>query len=136
MAFNGTLLLLGGTNFPLGYIYKESYKVAPNRALDLDSTRTANGVMTRTVLDHTATTISFDVRPMWNDDCKRMWDFIRSKFINDKEKKVRATYYSPELDDYKSGDFYIPDFEFPINLVDVKNKRILYNSYTLEFIEY
>ena len=134
MAFNGSLMKLGEDNLPLSYMYKESYTITPNRRQDMDSTRNANGELIRNVLGHTASTISFQTKPMWNTELSNLMAFIRSHYINAQEKKLSITYYSPDLDDYKTGEFYIPDVEYPMIRVD--NNRILYNSFTLEFIEY
>lgn len=136
MSFNGSLLQMGADNFPLSFVYKDSYKISPNRRMDLDSSRNANGVLMRTVLDHAPSTISFQTKPMFNQDVKRLMDFIRSHYINENEKKVLLTYYCPDLDDYRTGEFYVPDIEFPIMEVDVKKKKIRYDSISLEFIEY
>lgn len=136
MAFNGSLISLGGSNFPLKYVFKESYKVTPNRRQDLDPYRDANGNLHRNVLSHTATTITFQTKPMWNTDFEAMMSFIRNRYTNVAEKKLSITYYSPDTDSYKTGNFYMPDMEFNMNMVDTYNNRILYNSMTLEFIEY
>lgn len=136
MAFNGSLISLGGNNFPLKYVFKESYKVTPNRRQDLDPYRDANGNLHRNVLSHTATTITFQTKPMWNTDFEAMMSFIRNRYTNVAEKKLSITYYSPDTDSYKTGNFYMPDMEFNMNMVDTYNNRILYNSMTLEFIEY
>jgi len=136
MAFSGYLLKLDGTEFPLKYVYKESYKVTPNRVQDLDPKRTETGKLKRNALEHTATTIQLQTKPMWNNEMSSLMSFIRGSYSNAKEKKVHVTYYSPDLNDYKSGDFYIPDVEYEINMVDTTNNKILYNSTTIEFIEY
>lgn len=136
MSFNGSLLTIGGSDFPLQYVFRDSYKITPLRRLDLDSTRTTSGYLQRNVLSHTATTISFSTKPMYNDEMSAMWSFIRSAYISLAEKKVSLVYYVPETDSYSSGYFYIPDFEFSINLIDTTTNKILYNSSTLEFIEY
>lgn len=136
MAFNGYLLKMGADNFPLSFVYKESYKVAPNRRQDLDSGRNANGVLERNVLDHMPSTISFQTKPMWNDELDKMMSFIRSHYSVEKEKKVVLEYFCPDINGYKVGEFYVPDIEYPINMVDLDNNRILYNGFSLEFIEY
>lgn len=136
MAFNGYLLKMGADIFPLSFVYKESYKVAPSRRQDLDSGRNANGVLERNVLDHMPSTISFNAKPMWNTELNTMMSFIRSHYIVEKEKKVILEYYCPDIDDYKTGEFYVPDIEYTINMVDTEKKAILYNGFTLEFIEY
>lgn len=136
MAFEGYLLKIGDDIFPLSYVFKDSYRIIPNRRQDLDPFRNANGELQRNVVDHTVTTITFQTKPMQNNKLAEMMKFIRDRYINEKEKKVSLTYYCPDLDNYNSGSFYLPDIEFPINYVDIENKRIDYDSFTLEFIEY
>jgi len=136
MAFNGSLLSLGGSNFPLKYVFKESYKVTPNRRQDLDPKRVESGKLKRNTLEHTVTTIQFQTKPMWNDEFDSLMSFIRSKYTNSLEKKLNITYFSPDTGGYKSGEFYMPDVEINIDMVDTSKKKILYLSTTLEFIEY
>lgn len=136
MAFNGSLLKFSGDNFPLKYVFKESYKVTPNRRQDLDPYRDGNGYLHRNTLSHTATTIQFQTKPMWNDQFDQMMNFIRSHYTNTQEKKLQITYYSPDINSYKTGNFYVPDVEYVMDLVDTVKNRILYLSTTLEFIEY
>lgn len=136
MAFNGSLLKFSGDNFPLKYVFKESYKVTPNRRQDLDPYRDANGYLHRNTLSHTATTIQFQTKPMWNDQFEQMMNFIRGHYTNTQEKKLQITYYSPDINSYKTGNFYVPDVEYVMDLVDTVKNRILYLSTTLEFIEY
>lgn len=136
MAFNGYLLKMGADIFPLSFVYKESYKVAPNRRQDLDSNRNANGKLERNVLEHMPSTISFQTKPMYNNDLDKMMQFIRSHYTVEKERKLLLTYYCPDINDYKTGEFYMPDIEFVMNMVDIEGNRILYNGFQLEFIEY
>ena len=136
MAFTGSLLRISGDNFPLKYVFKESYKVPPNRRQDLDPYRDANGLLHRNTLAHTATTIQFQTKPMWNDDFDKMMNFIRSRYTNTKEKKLTLTYFSPDINNYMQGTFYMPDVEYNMDLVDTVNNKIFYLSTTLEFIEY
>ncbi|MBQ3558253.1 MAG: hypothetical protein IJA07_01910 [Agathobacter sp.] len=136
MAFNGYLLKMGEEIFPLSFVFKESYKVVPNRRQDLDSTRNANGKLQRNVLDHMPSTISFQTKPMWSDELNEMMSFIRSHFSVEKEKKMILEYYCPDTDDYKTGEFYVPDIEYSISRVDLENNKIFYNGFQLEFIEY
>lgn len=136
MAFQGYLMKIGQTVFPLSFVFKESYNITPNRRQDLDPFRNANGVLNRNVVPHMVTTISIKTKPMWNDEMNKLMTLISNNYINEKEKKVSLTYYCPDLDDYKVGEFYVPDVEFNMNYVDTENNRILYNSTTIEFIEY
>lgn len=136
MSFNGSLLKFGNDDFPLNYVFKESYIVTPNRRQDLDSTRNANGILQRNVLSHTASTIDLTVRNLNNKELASLMSFIRSHYLNEQEKKLSITYYCPDLDDYKTGEFYVPDIEFTIRMIDTTNNAIEYSQFTLEFIEY
>lgn len=136
MAFNGSLIRCGSTEFPLDLVFKESYTVAPNRRQDLDSTRNANGKLERNVLDHTPSTITIQTKQMDNKDMARLMGVITGAYSVPKERKLPITYYCPDTDSYKTGDFYVADIEFPINRVEVENKRIVYNSTQIDFVEY
>ena len=136
MAFEGYLLKMGAEVFPLSFVYKESYEITPNRRQDLNSTRNANGVLQRNVLAHRPSTISLSTKPMNNVELAKMMELITRNFVVENERKIELTYYCPDINGYKTGNFYMPDITFPINLVDIENNTILYNSFTLEFIEY
>ena len=73
---------------------------------------------------------------MWNSEFEQMMSFIRNHYTNTQEKKLSITYYSPDINDYKTGNFYVPDVEMNMDLVDTTNNKIMYLSTTLEFIEY
>jgi hypothetical protein len=136
MAFNGSLLKVSGTEFPLTYVLSNSYKVAPNRRLDLDSNRDATGELRRTTLEHTATTITLTVKRLTNTQLNEMMTFIRNRYILESEKKVSLEYYCPDIDDYKTGTFYLADFEYIIDTIDIESKIIRYKEFNLDFIEY
>lgn len=137
MAFDGGLLYLGGsTNLPLSYVKPESYTVVPNRRQDLDSTRNANGKLLRNVLEHTASTITIQTVPLDNTQLGALMTLIRNNYTSESEKKITLRYYCPDLDSYKTGNFYIPDVEYPIASVNTVKNIIEYNPITFEFIEY
>lgn len=136
MAYNGFLLKIGQSVIPLSFIFKESYNVTPNRRQDIDPFRDANGLLNRTVVPHMVTTINFNTKPMWNDEMERLTRLIRENYLDEKQKKVSLTYFCPDINDYKTGEFYIPDLEFTILRIDNNANKILYGSMTIEFIEY
>lgn len=135
MAYDGYVMKFGSDEFDMGYIYKDSFAITPNRRQDLDSYRNANGYLKRFVLDHTATTITFQTKPMKRHDFVVMMAFIRNHFSEPQERKLTITYYSPDVNDYRTGNFYMPDFEVTAMFQD-KHNELWYNTCTLEFIEY
>lgn len=136
MAFSGYLLRVGGDDFPLAYVTANTYRVIPNRRQDVDSDRNGIGVLERNVLAHTPSTITFQTIAMDNIMLSQLMGFLREHYIIEKERKLELTYYCPDLDDYKTGNFYVPDIEFPIDYIDLDDNKIYYEEITLEFIEY
>lgn len=137
MAFNGSLMTIGGEEFPWQYVVEESYKVTPKRVQDLDPYTTESGWLIRNPVEHEPTTISFDTRPLTNKDMAAMMNFITSKFTNAKERKCHIIYYNPITDDYATGDFYInSNLEYNIRRIDRKKLEIKYDAFTLDFVEY
>ena len=133
MAYNGTLFTIGGTKFPMKWIFKDSYSVTPH-VLDMDSTRNANGVLQRNVLDHKSVTVTFQTVPMSFDEYEEMWAWIRGKYISAKEKSLNIGYYDFETGSIKTMKAYVPDISH--NPYMVTNKGKLMASTTLEFIGY
>ena len=133
--FDGRLLQLGNDVFPLKFVFKETYTVTPNRVQDLDPYTTETGVLIRNPVEHEPSTISFQTKPMNNLLMNEMMAFIKAHYVNEKRRDLNITYYSPEADDYKQGTFYFnTNLEYNMNLVDVDNKTILYNSMQIDFI--
>jgi hypothetical protein len=59
---------------------------------------------------------------------------IRANYTNATEKKVLATVYIPEIDDYVTQDMYVPDITPSIYLAN--DKDIWYNEIRIAFIGY
>lgn len=133
MAYNGTLFTIGGTKFPTKWIYKDSYSVTPH-ALDMDSTRNANGVLQRNLLNHKSVTVTFQTVPMPISEYEAMWAWIRAKYIDAGEKKVSIGYYEFESGTIKTINAYVPDVAH--NPLWVKSSGGFMGSTTLEFIGY
>lgn len=135
MAFNGSLIKIGNTDIA-DYIKQESYKISPAQRQDLDSFVDANGALNRNVLAHKRSKIEMSTIPMNNTKMSKLMGIVRANYISEAERKVPLTYYCPDTDDYKSGNFYIPDPQFPIDRVDRVHNIIYYNAMSLKFIEY
>lgn len=116
--------------------YKASLKVQ-----DLDAFRDANGVLHRNVLSNVPLTASFTTLDGLTDtEMEDTWGaLIRHSYIVRNERKINATFWMPELNDYVTQDVYLPDPEFTIKEVR-KNKsgkyEVVYKPVTFEFIGY
>lgn len=136
--YQGYLFKLGGDVFPVKYIIASTYKVSPNKRQDLNSTRTATGVLDRHVLNHMPSTVEFQIsgdNDTLNDvSLEACMSFIRSHYTVAKERKVKATFFCPDTNDYKTEDMYMPDIDFPIYKAD--ESHVYYDDVTLKFIGY
>lgn len=134
MSFNGYLIKVGSYgDFFNKYIESESYKIA-KKVIDVDSYRDANGILHRNALSHVSYTISFDIRPVTNDEMEEFLSAIRSNFSSSLERKLSLTFYVPEDNNYVTADVYLPDIEFNIN--HIENYVIIYEKTTIKFIGY
>lgn len=134
--FNGTLLKVGGQDFPLQYVEETSYKINDQSRQDLDPFRNTTGVLTRNVVPHTITKIEITAKPLNNIEMSNLMTFLTNAMVNKQEKKVIAEYYSPSTDSYRTGEFYMPDFEYTIDYIDRVENKIFYDPFTIKFIEY
>jgi hypothetical protein len=131
MAFNNYYIKVGSYTIPLDYMKVESYTSMPDQRQDLDSYRDADGYLHRTVLSHTATKIEFETTHLWRWQMQELIQGIKANLTSNLERKCTVTYYDDEIDDYKTGTFYLPGtMEYK-----VFNKQI-YAPTRFAFIEY
>lgn len=134
MAYNGYLLKAGSDEIPLKFIRYDTYNIQPKQRQDLDPYRDVNGVLHRNVVENMPSVIEFNTPTMYADEMQEFLDIIRSNFDSTKERKLDLTYYDPETDSYKSGDFYMAQPSFTIK--QIIDNKIMYNELTINFIGY
>ena len=137
MAFSGYLIKLGGSNgdeLPLTSVKAESYSATPNQRMESDAKRDTTGSLHRTTVNHTATKVEINTIPMTNSQWATFYKLISDHFTNTLRRDITLYYYDNETDSYKSGDFYMPDIQYPIIRID--GNTIYYDSIRLAFIEY
>lgn len=134
MAYQGYLIKVGNYSIPYRYIQAESYKVTFN-SQDLDSYRDANGVLHRNTLDSFAPKVEFNVVPMLtNVQFEDLMANIRANYTVPKERKVNASVYIPEKNDYYNTTMYLSDFTPEIYYADAN--KIQYKTFRMAFIGY
>lgn len=136
MAFNGTLIAVGGTPIPYKYIFSESYSVTPNQRMEQSAKRVSTGVLHRVTASHTATKIEFETPTMYNNELNTLVTMLNNAMSDRHQRKLTVTYFDPETNSHKTGECYMPDIQYKILKVDVPNKRILYAPTRIAFIEY
>lgn len=120
-------------------IQEKSYK-AVLTPLDSKSYRDANGGLHRHVVEHVPAKIEFKTLDGLTDtEIEATWGaIIRNSYTIAKERKVNATFWMPELNDYITRDFYITDPEFTIKQIRKTNNQyeVVYEPITFKFIGY
>lgn len=128
MSFEGYLIKAGSQKISMKYIQAQSYKSTPNRQIDLDAYRDADGILRRNIAPHTVTTIEFSTPYL------KLADKIALQSLLPNRTKLTITYWNDEKNMYSTGDFYIPDVEYSIYRID--GNDIVYKPILYKFIEY
>lgn len=134
MAYQGYLIRVGNYDIPMKFIKADSYN-ASLITQDLDSYRDMDGVLHRTALSHRVNKIEFQTPSLLKDF--EMEDFlsnVRQNYISSNEKKVIASVYVPELDEYMTQEMYISDLNFSV--YGIFDGVIIYNPLRVAFIAY
>ena len=131
--YSGFLIKVGDYDIPLEYMYASSYKAA-YETMDLDSYRDSNGVLQRTALAHKVPTVEIQIKSLDNVDAGMLFSGISRNYVNATEKRVLATVWIPELNDYVTAYMYIPTLDITIHNVD--KDKVHYEPFTLKLIGY
>lgn len=133
MAYSGFLLTMNNITIPPKYMKHDSYKVTVNTQ-DLDSYQDANGLLHRTVLEHSKIKIEWNFPFSTNLFLQELLSIFRSIWGDRPERKTECTVYVPEWDRYHTGTFYMPDPTFQI--YSVAGNEIKYREVRFALIEY
>ena len=133
--YNGYLVKVNGTVFPMKYIAEKSYIVHPDQRLDLDSERDATGVLHRSVVSHMPNKIEFTTLPLNNTAVAEVPRITRLGPSN-RSRDVTLELYNPETDGYETARCYIPNLDYTIDWIDNEKKVIHYSPIRYAFIEY
>ena len=133
MAYQGYLIKVGNTVFPMKYIRVETYKCTPNQRIDQDSDSDATGMLHRNVLPHTRSKIEFETPQML-----RGADVLAINTLlglaGNARRDVTITYWDHESQDYKTGKCYVPDVSYQI--MRNTGDDLVYMPIRYAFIEY
>lgn len=134
MAYSGFLIRAGEYQIPIEYISCQTYKVTRS-IQDLNSYRDSNGELHREALEHTLEKVEFEtVLRLYGDEMEKLIKGISDNYIIPGERKVLATVFIPELNDYVTREMYVPDIQFTID--DATSTDIWYGSSKISFIAY
>lgn len=129
--FEGWLLKVNGTIFPMDLIHADTYKITPDQETDIDDYTDNDGVFHRNILPAKATKIEFDIKPVRLKDMERV-----KNIIPEEDAEVTIEYWNPKRFRYQTGKAYVPDIQYNPYMVYKELKDILYLPTRIAFIEY
>ena len=133
MAYQGYLIKVGGTVFPMKYIRAETYQCTPNQRIDQGSDSDATGELHRTVLPHTRSKIEFETPQMLKGADVAVITALLGLQGNAK-RDVTIEYWDHETPSYKTGRCYVPDIKY--QLMRNTGSDLIYMPIRYAFIEY
>lgn len=133
--YNGYLVKVNGTVFPMKYIAEKSYTAHPDQRLDLDSERDATGVLHRQVVSHMPNKVEFSTISLTNTEVAEITR-ITGLGPSNRARDVTIELYNTETDGYETARCYIPNLEYSIDWIDNEKKVIHYSPIRYAFIEY
>lgn len=137
MAFSGYLIKFGDTVLPNNLLKLEGWNSTPNQRLDSEAERDADMLLHRSTSANTKTKIVFQTKDSLTlAEKMQLQAVINAGMVNLTERKVNATYWNDETNDYVTSatGFYIPDINFVIERIS--GNDIIYKSAQITLIEY
>ena len=119
--------------FPMEYIVEKSYKPVYS-VMDSEAKRNAVGDLIRKTLPKKRAHCAITIRSLNNTQFAGIFTNLSSRYIINKERKIKLSMFIPEINDYVEDYFYIPDPQPTISHID--GSVIHYEPYELEFIGY
>lgn len=135
MAYEGYLFRFGNYTFPDKYIDADSVDIEPNRRLDLNSYPGGDGVLQRSTLKHTRTTIEFSTGTLYESEMDEITQGIESNYIDWLQRDAMCSYYDTEKRCYKTGHFYL-DSNMSWSPGGTAGDEMIYKPCKFSFVEY
>lgn len=138
--FKGYLLMFGSDEKGARRLQRylaQNLIFTPNQRTEAEAYRDANNNLHRITIDNHKTKIEFETIPSLTLEQKQEIDSImKVGLINEVERKYSVTYWNDDINDYKTGEFYIPDTSYGIIRADTKKNILVYDSIKYKLIEY
>ena len=116
----------------------ESYQ-ATYSTLDGNSKRNGKGRLRRTTYPHRVAHCKLTLRQMNSNEIHSILELIQARYVKKRQRKVKATIWVPEINDYITDYFYFPDPAFTIIREEKTRsggRRLIYAPLELELIGY
>lgn len=124
-------------NFPHELMVASSFKISPNKRIELKAYRDNDVLLHRKTSPNFKTELSFETFAMNDSDLVKIRTWLAKCTTVSRERRCSLKAFDPETGDYVVGDFYLTDPEFTIRKIETKvNGTIYYDRITWNFIQY
>lgn len=127
------------TPLNLNWIQMDTIASTPDQVLDIDTNTNGNGILKRTVFDHTRSKWEANTSILYENQVENFIRLLQNGFaVKDgkctaKKRHLRIRYYNEWKHGYEEGTFYVPDITFNYKLE--LDGELLYQPIKFSFIE-
>lgn len=132
--YEGYLIMLGTTKFPMKYIVASTYISSPNQRTELKAYTNAQNKLIRQTATRYRSKVEFETPPLFLDELQEIRNMLNKALINAVERKISVKYWNDEDLRYETMTCYMPDIDY--KLKGEVNGTLLYEPIRLAFIEY
>lgn len=133
MSYQGYHVKIGNYTVPYKYMIASSYKSCLH-GQDLDSFVDGDGYTKRNALKVLKPKVEWNTGKTNNVEIAPLLQALKDNYVDKTEKKVSATVYIEEIDDYITTDAYVPDIEFTTEWIDEAESIIYYEGIRIAII--
>lgn len=137
--YQGWLIKFGEVILPNSYLLEDGWESTPNQRVEIDAYRDANALLHRETSKNFKTKLKLNIREMTLEERTALVNVIGLATLpeqENRERRVRLTYWNDETLEYTTGIFYMADTSYMIHRTDDIKRTLEYNSHTISLTEY
>lgn len=137
--YQGWLIKFGEVILPNSYLLEDGWESTPNQRVEIDAYRDANALLHRETSKNFKTKLKLNIREMTLEERTALVNVIGLATLpeqENRERRVRLTYWNDETLEYTTGIFYMADTSYTIHRTDDIKRTLEYNSHTISLTEY
>lgn len=109
MAYDGTLLYLGGEAIPMDLIRPNTYQFTAGERVELDRYTDMLGVLHVIVAEHTRLAASLETTRLNGGQMQRLMTWLSTHYTDATDRRGTASMYDPESDGYVEAEVRFKD---------------------------
>ena len=138
--FKGYLLMFGSDEKGarrLQHYLAQNPKFTPNQRTEAEAYSDANNDLHRVTINNHKSKIEFStISNITLEEKQDIENIMSWGLVDSVQRKYWVTYWNDDVNEYRSGYFYIPDTSYNIIKVDTEKNTLIYDSVSYSLIEY